>query len=340
LADLARIKDFMHENGGVLAAGSILEEDNPLAEEIEHAGDTVNLERTDAKQIQTDGRSELRFFEDGIQRTLYIGHFIHDGFHIPVHFCTAAAVILERDDRRFRVLERLFIRQEMLLISAANVPNPESLRKLAQSDIEVVDTGKATRNFNDLCRAAQYRAKVERLAIEKLLIEAWADRFSDGSFLVVDGTLMNLRSEEALKRCVGVSKEVVERYFELQNHKKIHLLKEGQRSWVFNFKTTEEDPRFGARDRLSWYLRIRNTSGRHPEFGLLRCELSRAHMGRHTELADRFSASLFAERFPIAFPDPRWDRLLYPIRQCEQYLRSCCRPITSVQASFGRTQRI
>jgi hypothetical protein len=340
LSDLAGIKDFMLENGGVLAAGSILEEDNPIAEELEHAGDTRNLERTDTREIASDGNSEFRFFEDGIQRTLYVGHLIVNGFHIPVHFCTVAAVILQRENRTFRLVDGLFLKRDMLLVSKANVPIPSTLDKLGRTGIEVVDTVRPTRNFNELCRAAQYQAKDERLAIEKAVIENWADKFDDGSFLVVDGTLMNLRSEQAVARCVGVSKEVIERYFELQNHKKIHGLKEGERSWVFHFKTAEEDPRLGGRDRLSWYLRIRNTRGRHPEFGLLRCELSKTHEKKCSELAGRLSSSLFAERYPIAFPDPRWDRLLYPIRQCEQYLRSRCRPVASIQAAFGRTQRI
>jgi hypothetical protein len=338
LTELSGIKEFMARNGGVLAAGSILEEDNPLAEEIEHAGETINLERTEARNVRRDVQSTLKFFEDGIQRTLYIGHLITNGFHIPVHYCTVAAVILQRTEGRFNFIEDLFRKREILLVSRA--PLPSSMDQLAGSGIEVVDTGATGKNFNDLCRAAQYQSKDERLALEKIIIEKWAEDFDDGSFLVVDGTLMNLRSESAVARCVGVSKEVVERYFELQNHKKIHGLALGERSWVFRFKTEEQDQRLGARDRLSWYLRIRDTKGRHPEFGLLRCELSKSHADRCVELADQLSESLFAERYPIAFPDPRWDRLLYPIRQCEQYLRSRCRPIRSVQASFGRTQRI
>jgi hypothetical protein len=340
MAGLTGIKEFMAKNGGVLAASSVLEEDSFIAEEIEHVGETIALEKTEPQDVRVSQISDLKFFEDGIQRTLYIGHIIANGFHIPVHYCTVAAVILKRVDGKFRFVEDLFEKREALLVSKANVPNPASIDELTRNGIEVVDTEIASRNFNELCRVAQYRSKDERLAIEKRVIERWSERFYDGSFLVIDGTLMNLRSEEAIAKCVGVSKEVVERYFDLQNHKKIHGLTIGQRSWVFRFKTAEQDPRLGARDRLSWYLRIRDTKGRHPEFGLLRCELSKVHADKAAELASTLSESLFSERYPISFPDSRWDRLLYPIRQCEQYLRSRCRPIRSVQASFGRTQRI
>ena len=228
LTELSGIKEFMARNGGVLAAGSILEEDNPLAEEIEHAGETINLERTEARNVRRDVQSTLKFFEDGIQRTLYIGHLITNGFHIPVHYCTVAAVILQRTEGRFNFIEDLFRKREILLVSRANVPLPSSMDQLAGSGIEVVDTGATGKNFNDLCRAAQYQSKDERLALGKIIIEKRAEDFDDGSFLVVDGTLMNLRSESAVARCVGVSKEVVERYFELQNHKKIHGLALGE----------------------------------------------------------------------------------------------------------------
>jgi hypothetical protein len=263
-----------------------------------------------------------------------------DGFHIPIHYCTVAAVILARVGRRFNLVDGSFRKRELLLVSRANVPNQASLEALADAGIEIVDTGVPGRNFNELCRQAQNQSKKERLNLEAALIEAWAERYDDGSFLVVDGTLMNLRGEQAVARCVGVSKQVIERYFALQDHKRIYNLEFGQRSWVFRFKTEDDDPRLGGRDRLSWYLRIRETKGRHPEFGLLRCELSRVHANCATDLADRLSASLVAERYPITFPDTRWDRLLYPIYQCEQYLRSRSRPISSLQAIFGRTQRI
>jgi hypothetical protein len=40
------------------------------------------------------------------------------------------------------------------------------------------------------------------------------------------------------------------------------------------------------------------------------------------EEATAVSRWLLAERAPIAAPDERWDRLLYPIRQVEEYLRA------------------
>ena len=39
-------------------------------------------------------------------------------------------------------------------------------------------------------------------------------------------------------------------------------------------------------------------------------------------MADVVSSWLLGETAPISLPDMRWDRLLYPIRDCEQFLRA------------------
>jgi hypothetical protein len=39
-------------------------------------------------------------------------------------------------------------------------------------------------------------------------------------------------------------------------------------------------------------------------------------------IADRISRWLLAETTPLSLPDARWDRLLYPIRDCEEFLRA------------------
>ena len=55
-------------------------------------------------------------------------------------------------------------------------------------------------------------------------------------------------------------------------------------------------------------------------FPLVRVEVAASEAS--VELADEVSRWLLAETAPLALPDPRWDRLLYPIRDCEEYLRA------------------
>ena len=45
------------------------------------------------------------------------------------------------------------------------------------------------------------------------------------------------------------------------------------------------------------------------------------------ELARRYDAAsraVLAEAAPLALPDGRWDKMVYPIRDCEQFLKAIC----------------
>src|SRR5205823_14301635 len=70
----------------------------------------------------------------------------------------------------------------------------------------------------------------------------------------------------------------------------------------------------------SWYVRLWPWEGNDLLYGLLRVE-ARPHpdvIKNATEL----SGWLLAERAPLAAPDARWDRLLYPLHHVEEYLKS------------------
>jgi hypothetical protein len=73
-------------------------------------------------------------------------------------------------------------------------------------------------------------------------------------------------------------------------------------------------------DNLSWYLRLRDPNGRDPLWGLLRIEVPEAD----AERVDLVSRWVLAEAAPLALPDPRWDTLVYGVRDCEEYLRAVC----------------
>lgn len=57
-----------------------------------------------------------------------------------------------------------------------------------------------------------------------------------------------------------------------------------------------------------------------PLFGLVRVEMPADP--ETLRYVDEVSSWLLTERFPLSFPDSRYDRLLYPIRRVEMYLRS------------------
>jgi hypothetical protein len=70
----------------------------------------------------------------------------------------------------------------------------------------------------------------------------------------------------------------------------------------------------------SWYLRLWPWEGNDLLYGLLRVE-ARAE-AETVARASAVSGWLIAERAPLATPDARWDRLLYPLHHVGEYLKS------------------
>jgi len=345
---LRKARDFIAAQGGEVAPLSISEEElNPdtqddltlQAEPLESTNSAYDVPYNYPKDSNC---SEFRFFEDGRQRTIQIGYiratYPDNLILIPVHFFVVAAVILERQDRKLTLWKGPLIKQG-IFVPKSLVPNQSVLDEFEKSGLEVVDTesgdGGAPADYYDMRRRALRRAKDLRLSVEQELIGAWrADPAAADNFLVVDGTLMNMRDERNVERCIGVSKSFGSRYFEISKHNQIMQMKACQRSWTFRFHDPEGDLRKGVRERASWYLRLRDKRRADPEFGLIRVEISKKYISEAATRADRFSRSLLSERLPTAYPAPRWDKHLYPIRGCETYLSSVMPSIPTISAAM------
>jgi hypothetical protein len=344
---LRKAKEFITAQGGQVAPLSISEEElNPDAQ------DDLTLQAAPLESMNTvydvpyDTRadsdcSEFRFFEDGRQRTIQIG-YIRASYGdnlvlVPVHFFIVGSVILEREDRRLKLWKGPLIEQG-IFVAKSLVPDQSILAQFESSGLSVIDTESqdgTPGDYYDMRRRALRRAKERRLSIEQDLISQWrTDSTADKSFLVVDGTLMNMRDERNVERCVGVSKSFGSRYFEISKHNQIMQMNECQRSWTFRFHGEDDDLRQGVRERVSWYLRLRERRRADPEFGLIRVEISKTYIDRATELAEQFSRSLLSERLPTKYPAPRWDKHLYPIGDCETYLSSVMPSISTITATM------
>src|ERR1035438_3082236 len=348
-AALRKAKQFITAQGGQVAPLSISEEDlNPDAQE-DVSMQVVLLESANSVyDVPYDCRkdsncSEFRFFEDGRQRTIQIGYiradYKPDLVLIPVHFFVVAAVILERQDRHLRLWKEPRVDQG-IFIARSLVPDQSVLDEFAQSGLSIVDTETATgagapMDYYEMRRRALNRAKTHRLALEQQLITEWrGDPGIGDGFLVVDGTLMNIRDERSVERCVGVSRSFGNRYFDIAQHNRIMQMSERQRSWAFRFHDEQDDLREGARERMSWYLRLRERCHGDPEFGLLRIEIAKKYVNEAQVYAERFSRSLLSERFPTAYPTPRWDKHLYPLGVCDSYLSSVVPSMSTITASM------
>ena len=344
-ATLQRAKDFITAQGGQIAPLSVSEEElNPdtqddltlHAEALEPADQVYDVPYS---YPADSPHSEFRFFEDGRQRTIQIG-YIRAKFGatlvlIPVHYFVVSSVILQRVERKL-TLWRGPIVDQGVFVPRSLVPNQSVLSDFVDAGLTVVDTeiqGGSGGDYYDMRRRALRRAKERRLAVEQKLIREWRNSSeAESTFLVVDGTLMNMRDEKNVERCVGVSKSFGSRYFDSSQHNQIMQMKEFQRSWAFRFHEEKSDIRKGRRERVSWYLRLREGHRVDPEFGLVRIEISKAYMKEAPSRAEQFSRSLLSERLPTSYPAPRWDKHLYPICGCENYLRSILPSITTITA--------
>lgn len=343
---LRQAKDFIRcQRGGRIAPLSLSEEEiNPHVQEdmSVHAYHLEAMDRcyqVDFKFPDDSLCTEFSFFEDGKQKTVNIGYIStllgECLIIVPVHFFAIGAVILHRNtDRELKLWTQPEIRMGVL-VERSLVPDQALIAQFEADGLEVVDIEGKGGDYSTLRMRALQKAKDLRLEIETQLIRRWRGS-SDAlqNFLVVDGTLMNFRDEDNVERCIGVSKSFNTRYFDSSDHNRILQMREFQRSWTFSFHDEGEDPRLGVRERLSWYLRLRRRSNDDPEFGLVRVEISQRHKSKHKEYADRFSRSLLSERLPTAYPSPRWDKHLYPIQACEDYLSSVLPSTSTIIASM------
>lgn len=152
-----------------------------------------------------------------------------------------------------------------------------------------------------------------RRRLEERVVEAFRDRHPD-EWVVVDGSIRSLSPAVRNSRLVGVIKSHEMQYLAGVDQTKALTLRAGHRTTVFRRVGRNEDSIY------SWYLRLWDWDGQDLLFGLVRLERER---GDHVlDEVDEVCRWMLAERSPIAAPDGRWDRLLYPIREVEQYLRA------------------
>lgn len=248
-------------------------------------------------------------FLDGIQQWKVAWY---DGVLPIVRGYVAAAVRRCAADRRLRTVDQA--EREFHVTHLAGL-RAGVRQALEASGLDILDLpGDEATQPGRAIEAARRVVENARVALEKELGERRTRALPADEWLVVDGVL----SESALladhPRALGVIKSHGAQYFEGRALERALTLPAGHRTSVFR-------PRGRARHEVySWYLRLWPWEGNDLLYGLLRIE-ARPHPDTVAG-ATGTSGWLFAERAPLATPDARWDRLLYPIHDVETYLRS------------------
>jgi len=261
-------------------------------------------------------------FLDGIEQWRVVGY----GGITPIVRAHAAAAIRRRGpDRRLRTVaeateEVAITRLDRLPAGVRRALEAAAVRVL---EFPADDAGQPARAL----AAARIEVQKTRTALERRLAEQRLPALAADEWLVLDGVLSDSTALSEHPRALGVVKSHGAQYFEGAELERALTLPDGHRTGVFRPRA-----RGARRDIYSWYVRLWPWEGNDLLYGLLRLE-ARAHPDT-LALAAPLAAWIRAERAPIATPDRRWDRLLYPIHDVETYLRARApRDFTSHPAS-------
>ena len=182
---------------------------------------------------------------------------------------------------------------------------------IQRSDVDVMPHPLALRD------AAIHRVQAHREALEWRLAEQWCRREADPLF--IDGGISGSKAVAVSLATVGVVKSHRTIYADGEALTAVLSLGHRQRSSVFRISSPKRTT------VASWYLRLRDPDGHDPMWGLIRVESAHPSADAVSGIGDRadeVSRWILAESSPLALPDARWDKMVYGIRDCEEFLRA------------------
>ncbi len=273
------------------------------------------VEGTTMRAHRIDGAPEARFsaFLDGTQSSQIIRHVSG----VPLIRGTVAAVVRLRRNRRMTTWRQVVATR---IYAPLRLVSQECRGALRQLPVDVADTAAGADGAEviehpyALRDAAIHLVQRHRERLEQDLAKQWCGVV--GEPLFIDG---GISANERLPNddCIaGVVKSHRTLYAEGDGLRVVLGLRVGQRSSVFRITS----PRRNA--VASWYLRLHDPAGRDPMWGLVRVEIPEPSASGVGVRADEISRWILAEVSPIALPDARWDKMVYGIRDCEEFLRA------------------
>ena len=256
-------------------------------------------------------------FLDGTQQS-HVLHYVARG--VPIIRGTVGAVVRVRSDRRMstwkhRVATRLYVPRRLV---------PDAWNEAVGAlGVGVVDTSEPVSAETPLIEhpfalrdAAIHYVQADRETGEHRLGEQWCA--AEGRPLFIDGGISGNERLATNDCVVGVVKNHRTLYVEGEGLDVVFGLRAGERTSVFEVTSPKRTT------VASWYLRLRDPIGRDPMWGLVRVEIHYSHADTDSLVrrAGEASRRILAEISPVALPDARWDRMVYGIRDCEEFLRS------------------
>ena len=272
--------------------------------------------RLRARRIHDAPASVFRAFLDGTQRSevaSYIGN-------VAVVLGHVAAVVRERRARRMftwgtpLVETRIYAPRAYLTAVTWNTLAGEFGDLLVDTTEGTTDVAAHPFALRD---AAFHRVQSHREQVEQWLAERWCIEEHDPLF--IDGGISGSEKVAISALTVGVVKSHRTLYADGDALATVLSLGTSERSSVFRITSPRRTT------VASWYLRLRDAAGHDPMWGLVRVEVAypdAPQIARIGDRADEISRWILAEVSPVALPDSRWDKMVYGIRDCEEFLRA------------------
>ena len=270
-----------------------------------------------AKRVFDPPVAGFRAFLDGTQRSELVSHLTGG---VPVILGRAAAVVRERRNRRMHTWHQPLT--ETRLYCARRLVSPSAWESLMSTYgtqlVDITDDAAELASHPFALRdAAVHRVQAHREELEQRLAERWCNVEHDPLF--IDGGISGSEKVAVSSCTVGVVKSHRTLYAEGEALAAVLALGVRERSSVFRITSPRRTT------VASWYLRLRDPRGHDPMWGLVRVEVAHPmpqDLDRIGERADEVSRWILAEASPLALPDARWDKMVYGVRDCEEFLRA------------------
>jgi hypothetical protein len=281
------------------------------ASEKAHTVSASVLEGTTVRAHRILGPIEAGFaaFLDGTQESRVVAY--DQG--VPIVVGTVAAIVRERRNRRLATWAHE--REKALYVPRAHVSpalwDEDGPMLLVDTCAEDAGGSVGSGHPAALSDRAYSVVRRRRDALETKLAERWCG-LAPGP-LFVDGSIAGSPRVGTATCVVGVVKSHRVLYVEEAAMQTVFELRRGERSSMLRI-----NPKWAT--VATWYLRIRDTAGHDPLWGLVRVEIAASNAS--TEKADEISRWILAEAAPLSLPDARWDTMVYGIRDCEETLRA------------------
>jgi hypothetical protein len=307
------VRILAHRMPGVVAASNMA----PTLERLEGVHEAPRVidaqvveNATVARPVPGAPTAAFGAFLDGVQESRVVR--VVGG--VPIVWGRVAAVIRRRSNRRLITWGYPIV--ECGLYAPLSLLDRDTRTALA--DAAIVDTSRSeddallSRHPAHVIEQALHAVQRERERIERSLAERWCRAV--GEPLLVDGSISGSDIVASHPCAVGVVKSHRQLYASAPLLEVMLGLASGERTPVVCIAPRNRTPVH------SWYLRLRDGVAHDALWGIVRVEIAESR--EPTARADEVSRWVLAERTPLALPDARWDRMTYPVRECEEFLRA------------------